>query len=313
MALRGSWIAVDIIGTNQGKDIFVHSAGGAKVAKTLRRCALALGLDKRGEAVVRAVVEQTLQGRAVPEVDGLHVETHEVVASDGTPVGLLVWVGDQEPSARPIYNGWVMDMRAMTTRTSGDNPALIGDGRVADEERHIQYLFTYLNPDDVWYLIGAYSDVMAGEDGLFLEGHWSLRPAGQWVHFWSSGRVHLLDDEGGRLVYGLTLHIPEREIFESNIGALVRYSGATLLLVEARDKIPLTTAGRLAPLSENQVNQVLAQVDVDILSTSIDNPLEQKIEIDSTQFLASTFPLHSSRENHGDPVAIILLAPEESR
>src|SRR5690606_33595996 len=109
-----------------------------------------LGLDKTGEAVVRAVLSAALEGRSIPQVDGMHIETHQVDASDGTPVGLIAWIGTDKPGPRPTYNAWILDMAAMTTRTTGDNPSLIGDGREANEERHVQYLFTYLNPEDAW-------------------------------------------------------------------------------------------------------------------------------------------------------------------
>lgn len=33
--------------------------------------------------------------------------------------------------------------------------------------------------------------------------------------------------------------------------------------------------------------------------------------IDGVPFIAASFPLHSSREKHGDPVAIILLVEEK--
>ncbi|WP_233284464.1 hypothetical protein [Prescottella equi] len=126
MAIQGTWICVDIIGSRHGGDVFIHSGAGARVARPLARCAKGFGLDKKGEAVVRAVIEAALAGREIPKIDGLYVETHQIDTSDGTPVGLVVWVGVQPPTPRPVYNGWVLDMQAMTTRTSGDNVDLYG-------------------------------------------------------------------------------------------------------------------------------------------------------------------------------------------
>lgn len=308
MAIQGTWIAVDIIGSRHGGDIFIHSAAGARVAKTLRRAANSLGLDKRGEEVVRAVINAALDGREIPKVEGLHVETHQVDTSDGTPVGLIVWVGTQQPTPRPVYNGWVLDMQSMTTRTSGDNPSLYGDVREADEERPIQYLFTYLNPEDVWSMVGGYYDALTGDDGDLIESYWSLNPAGVWVHCWSSCRLHRPAGGDTRVLKGLTLQLPHRDLFESNIASLIRYSNATLLLVESRHKIPLTTAGRHAPLGEERIAQVLDQIDLAALANpAAPEDAEQKLDIDGIPFIASTFELHSARENHGDPVAIVLL------
>lgn len=310
MAISGKWIAVDIIGSQQRGDIFIHSAAGERVAKPLGR-AKALGLDKTGEAVVRAVITAALEGHSIPKVEGVYVETHQVDASDGTPVGLIVWVGAGRPDPRPTYNAWVLDMAAMTTRTSGDNPSLIGDGREADEERHVQYLFTFLNPEDAWNMVGGYYDALTGEDGMLIDSYWSLRPGDAWVHFWSSCRLRVRENNQ-RVLYGFTMQLEKRELLEANISSLVRYSNATLLLVEARHKIPLTTVGKLAPLGEQRIAQVLEQVDLDKLA-HVDAPedAEQKIEIDGVPFLAASFPLHSAREHHGDPVAIILLRDDQ--
>ncbi|KLL95123.1 hypothetical protein NJ76_29940 [Rhodococcus sp. IITR03] len=311
MSLAGKWIAVDLIGSKLGNDIFVHSAAGERVARPLHR-AKALGLDKIGEMVVRAVVTAAMEERAIPKVEGLHVEAHQVDASDGTPVGLIVWVGQQKPTPRPTYNTWVLDMAVMTTRTNGDDPSLIGDGREADEERHVQYLFTYLNPEDAWNMVGGYYDALTGEDGMLIESYWSLRPGGTWVHFWSSCRLRVRENNQ-RFLYGLTLQLDKREMLEANISSLVRYSNATLLLVEARQRIPITTVGKLAPLGEQKITQVLEQVNLaELAKADVPEDAEQKIEIDGTPFLATSFPLHSARERHGDPVAIILLVEDQT-
>ncbi|MGO4205263.1 hypothetical protein AB4Z09_26705 [Rhodococcus sp. TAF43] len=200
----------------------------------------------------------------------------------------------------------------MTTRTSGDNVDLYGDVREADEERHVMYLFTYLNPEDVWSLVGGYYDALTGDHGDLVESYWSLQPGGEWVHFWSSCRLHLADGGATRILHGLTLQLEDRK-FESNIASLIRYSNATLLLVEASHKIPLTTVGRHAPLGEDRVSQVLSQVDLAALADpEAPRDAEQKLEIDGVRFVASTFALHSSREKHGDPVAIVLLVEEDA-
>lgn len=311
MALSGKWIAVDVIGSQLGNDIFIHSAEGERVARPLKRAAKALGLDKTGETVVRGVVTAALEGRSIPKIEGMHIELHQVDASCGTPVGLIVWIGTDKPTPRPTYNAWILDMAAMTTRTSGDNPSLIGDGREADEERHVQYLFTYLNPEDAWNMVGGYYDALTGDDGMIIDSYWSLRPGGTWVHFWSSCRLRVRENNH-RVLYGLTLQLEKRELLEANISSLVRYSNATLLLVEARHQIPLTTVGKLAPLGENRISQVLEQVNLDLLAhPDMPEDAEQKITIDGIPFRAASFPLHSTRESHGDPVAIILLVEEQ--
>ncbi|MET9489830.1 hypothetical protein [Nocardia sp. NPDC006630] len=103
-----------------------------------------------------------------------------------------------------------------------------------------------------------------------------------------------------------------REI-ESNIASLVKYTNATLLLVESKNRIPLTSVGRLAPLGEGRISQVLEQIDLQGLSTPQDSEgSEQRITIDGQPYLAAKFALHSAREKHGDPVAIILLVEDQT-
>ncbi|WP_245720014.1 hypothetical protein [Nocardia uniformis] len=312
MALPAMWIAVDLIGTELSDDLFIHSAAGDRVARPLRRCANKLGFDRAGETVFRAVVDAAQAGRELPVVDGVIVDTHRIDAADGTPVGLVVWVAHRPSGPRPTYNAWVLDMTAMTTRTSGDDPSMIGDGREVGEERHVQYLFTWLNPEDAWSMVGGYYDALTGDDGLLIQSHWSLRPGGtDWVHMWSSCRLRVGRDDH-RTLYGLTLKLQSREV-EANIASLVRFSRATLLLVEAKNKIPITTVGRLAPLGEQRIADVLGQVDLDKLANpQSPESAEQKIRIDDQPFIASTFALHSARERHGDPVAIILLVEDQA-
>lgn len=313
MALPAAWIAVDIIGTQLLGEVFVHSAAGERVARPLRRIAYKLGFDRAGEAVFAAVIDAALSGRTIPPTEGLVIETHQIDASDGTPVGLIAWVANATPTPRPTYNVWVLDMTVMTTRTSGDDPAMIGDGREAGEEKHVQHLFTFLNPEDAWSMVGGYYDALTGNDGLLIDSYWSLRPQEQWVHMWSSCRLRVTDDGTQRTLYGLTLKLDHREIFESNIASLVRYSQATLLLVEAKNKIPITTVGRLAPLGADRISQVLDQVDLNELAAPDSGEgIEQKIRVDEKAFTAAKFALHSAQEKHGDPVAIILLLEDQA-
>ncbi|WP_225730973.1 MULTISPECIES: hypothetical protein [unclassified Nocardia] len=313
MALPATWIAVDVIGTQLSKEVFIHSAGGVRVARPLRRVRTNLGFDRAGEVAFSAVVEARLEGRPLPAVEGLVIETDLKMASDGTPVGLLVWMAATPPTERPTYNVWLLDMTAMTTRTTGDDPGLIGDGRAAGEERHVQHLFTFLCPEDAWRMCGGYYDALTGDDGLLIDSYWSLRPAEHWVHMWSSCRLRVTAEGAQRTLYGLTLVLRERENFESNIAPIVRFTKATLLLVERRNRIPITTVGQLAPLSESKVGQVLDQVDLEELaSPDAEDGIEQKISIDGEPFIATKFALHSAQERHGDPVAIILLTEDKS-
>lgn len=312
MALPGRWVAVDIIGTKLSEDVFIHSAGGERVAKPFRRCARQLHFDRIGETAFRAVVYAALAGRELPKIDGLVTDVYQIDASDGTPVGLIVWMAAKPPTERPTYNAWVLDMTAMTTRTSGDDPSLIGDGRGDGEERHVQYLFMWLHPEDAWSMVGGYYDALTGDDGMLIQSYWSLRPQGIWVHMWSSCRLRV-GVEGNRTLYGLTLKLDHRDNMENNISSLVRFSAATVLLVEKQKRIPITTVGKLAPLGEQRIAQVLEQVDLDELTIDpAEEPVEQMIEIDGRPFVAAKFALHSSREQHGDPVAIILLREQHS-
>ncbi|AYF78160.1 hypothetical protein D7D52_34895 [Nocardia yunnanensis] len=311
MALPGEWIGIDIIGTQLGGEVFVHSFAGERVARPLARVRQKLGYDHKGEQVVTAIVAAKLEGRELPAIPGLHVETHQIDGSDGTPIGLICWIANTPPTKdRPTYNGWVLDMAAMTTRTSGDDPSLIGDGREAGEERHVQFLFTFLCPEDAWGMCGGYYDALTGDDGLLIDSYWSLRTADPWTHMWSSCRLRV-SDEGARTLYGLTMVLKERKDFESNITSLVRFTKATMLLVEKKNRIPLTTVGRLAPLGEARISQVLEQVDLDHLgSPDSGDGVEQAVTIDGQPFTATKFALHSAQEKHGDPVAIILLTED---
>lgn len=312
MAISGTWLAIDVIGTKLETDVFVHSADGKRVARRLDRCASMLGFDKAGEKVVRAVARAKIAGEEVPTVPGLFIESHHIDAADGTAVGLILWVGEREPDERPTYNAWILDMAALTTRTSGDDPAMIGDGRETGETRHIQYLFTWLNPEDAWAMVGGYYDALTGDDGILLDSYWSLRPGGtEWVHMWSSTRLRV-SASGARTLYGLTLRIKHREI-EANIASLIRYTNATLLLVEARERFPITTIGARAPLGEERIKQVLDQINLDKLArVDSDEPVEQRLTIDGESFLAAPFELHSAQGKHADPVAIILLLEDQT-
>ncbi|NKY53944.1 hypothetical protein [Nocardia vermiculata] len=313
MALPGEWIGIDIIGTQLGGEVFVHSFAGERVARPLQRVRQKLGYDHKGEQVVSAVVSAKLEGRELPAIPGLHVETHQIDGSDGTPIGLICWIASTPPTKeRPTYNGWVLDMTAMTTRTSGDDPSLIGDGREADEERHVQYLFTYLCPEDAWSMCGGYYDALTGDDGLLIDSYWSLNPpeAHQWTHMWSSCRLRVSEADQ-RTLYGLTMVLKERKDFQTNIATLVRFTQATMLLVEKKNRIPLTTVGRMAPLGESRVAQILDQVDLDHLgSPDSSEGADQPVTIDGQPFTATKFALHSAQDKHGDPVAIILLTEE---
>lgn len=53
MALPAKWIAVDIIGTRLGEDVFIHSAGGERVARLLRRVASKIGFNRAVSAPSR--------------------------------------------------------------------------------------------------------------------------------------------------------------------------------------------------------------------------------------------------------------------
>ena len=312
MALPALWIAIDVIGTSLSGDIFVHSASGERVSRPLRRCASQLGFSRAGEAAFRSIVAAALADRELPALDGLVIETHRVDAADGTRVGLIVWASASPAGERPVYNAWVLDLATMTTRTSGDDPAMIGDGRRAGEQRSIQSLLTWLNPDDAWTIVGIFYDALTGDDGLLIEGQWSVRPAGaDWVHMWTAGRLRVSEDNQ-RLLHGLTVKLVSREI-NANIAMLVRYSGATLLLVEALYRIPLTSVGRMAPLSEDHTAQVLAQLDQAKLSCPTDpDGAVQAITIDGEPFTASIFPLSSARLKYGGPVAVVLFRSEEA-
>ncbi|MEU0541162.1 hypothetical protein ABZ319_14945 [Nocardia sp. NPDC005978] len=311
MALPAGWITIDVIGTRLTGDMFVHSAFGNRVARPLRRCANKLGFDRNGELIFRAVAEAELHGTEIPATNGLFVDVHRLTAADGTWVGLIMWVSATPPTPRPVYNAWVLDLATMTSRTSGDDPSLVGDGRRPGEERSIQSLLTWLNPEDTWSVVGLYYDALTGEDGLLIEMDWSLRPHDtQWVHLWSTCRLRVSADSR-RTLYGLTLQLVSREI-EANIAALIHYSRATLLLVEARFRIPLTSVGRLAPLGEDRTAQIMAQIDLESLADPEDpEGSEQAIRIDGQPFTASIFPLRSARPRHGDPVAIVLLHQHE--
>lgn len=310
MAWPGVWIAVDIVGTHLSGEVFVHSAAGDPIARPLRECADQLGLTDADEAAFRAVVEAALTGHEILSGDGIVVETHRIDAADGTPVGLIVWADPRPPTARPVYNAWVFDVAGMTSRTSGDNPGLIGDGRAPGEERHIQHLFTWLNPEDASSWMAVYYDAHTGVDGTLLQLYWSLRPGGrEWVHLWSSCRLRV-SDSNHRMLYGLTVELASREV-ESAIAPLVQFSRATLLLVEAGTRTPITTVGSLAPLGESRIAQVLDQVDLEKRSEpGVFDSVEQDIRIDGVRFTASTMALTSVQGRRGAPVAVVLVPGE---
>ncbi|MBF6329066.1 hypothetical protein [Nocardia transvalensis] len=309
MHLPRCWVGIDVVGTRLHGEIFVHSAGAQRVARPLRRVASRLGFDREGERLFTHIAERALAGGAVEGTcseSGIECRVHWIMAADDTPVGLILWVAPPPIAPRPVYNCGMLDVERVTTRTTGDGVGLIGDGRRPGEERPVRDLLRWMNPDDAPHFVSMYYDVLTGEEGTVAEAYWSVQPAGKdWIHFWTAA---VLGPPGPdrRIVYALTVQLPHRD-FDTRLGNLVRYTNATLVLVEASNKITVTSAGELAPLDEDRLAQVLAQIDIDgIAAAPSGAPVEHAITIDQDPFLAAAFPL-SNVQKRPAPVVILLV------
>jgi hypothetical protein len=304
MRVPNQWIAVDLLGPS-GRNMLVHSAGGAKVAKALRRVdASELGFDETSRRIFTAYAD-SLRSDTDTAIDlpddlgNLRIEHHLLTAADGKNITAIIWFGDTEPTPRPTYNAWVADLFNFTTATTGDDVKLIGDDREEGEERHGQHLFRYLNPEDAWRMMGGYYDAFTGDDGLYVDANWTLNVPDNPVHFYSGCRLVVTDTT--RLLYGTSMQIAARPDYQSNIATLVGGGDRTLLLFEARGPQPLTSVGAEAPVSPEFYESVMKQVD-------LKSPGQAEITVEGKEFTAMLFPLHSVQEQHGDPVAILLTA-----
>ncbi len=316
MQLPRRWFGIDVIGTRLREEIFLHSADGQRVARPLRRVGSRLGFDRQGEELFTAVVTDAL---ADPPVDrircegGLECHIHWIMAPDDTAVGLIIWLAAPPVPDRPIYNSWILDLRKVATRSGGDNLALIGTDRLPGEERPIRDLLRHTNPEDAGEFLALYYDARTAKEGAFTEAFWSVRPAGDWVHFWSSTNIVGSAESDRAAVYGLTAQLRDREL-DTRLGTLVRYTNATLLMVDARNRVTVTTTGELAPALEDEqlLGRVLDQVDTDrVLTSSTDSVVEQTISIEGDRFRAASFSVTSDRKRVDGPVAILLVPAAE--
>ncbi|MFI5778971.1 hypothetical protein [Nocardia sp. NPDC051570] len=312
MHLPRCWFGVDVIATLLREEIFIHSAGGQRVARPLRRVASRLGFDRQGEDLFTAVVRDALAGPAVDRVraeGGLECHTHWIKAPDDTSVGLIVWLAAAPVQIRPVYNSWILDLHKVATRSGGDNLGLIGSDRLPGEERPIRDLLRHTNPEDAGEFLSLYYGARTGKEGAYTEAFWSVRPGDDWVHFWSSTNLVGSADSGRATVYGLTAQLRDREL-DTRLGTLVRYTNATLLMVDAQNKVTVTATGELAPALEDEqlLEQVLAQIDTDrVLAATSDSVVEQTIAIEGDQFRAAAFSVTNARKHIDGPVAILLV------
>ncbi len=313
------WLGIDIIGTMLHGEIVIHSAGGKRVARRLGRVASKLGFDYRGETLFRGVLADVLAG---PRIDcvrtegGIECRTHWVSASDGTAVGLVIWLAPPPVAVRPVYNTWMLDLRRLVTFGGGDNLELYGVDRRVGEGKPIRALLQHMTPDDAPAFTRALYAMGAEREGAIADVAWSLRPDDKnWVHWWSASTV--LGTPGQRrAVYGLTIQLPHRDV-DTRLGTLVRYTGATLLMVDVHTHEVVNASGDLADAlitDEQRMASVLGQIDLGRLinAASTNDIVEQAISIEGSLFRAALFPMSAGPVQPGSTIAI-LLVPASAR
>jgi hypothetical protein len=312
MQLPRCWFGVDIIATLlRRNEIFIHSANGQRVNRPLRRVASRLGFDRRGEHLFTGVVKDVLAG---PDVDcirsegGLECHTHWIKAPDGTAVGLVIWLATPPVEPRPVYNSWILDLQEVATRSGGDNLSLIGTDRLPGENRPIRDLLRHMNPDDAGEFLTLHYDATTGPEGTIAEASWSVRPADHWVHFWSTANAVGAADSSRRTVYGLTTQLSYRQL-DTRMGTLVRYTGATLLMVDVHNMVTVTTSGELTSVLDDDriLAQVIDQIDPDRIPATSGTAVEQVITIEAERFAATAFAVTSTQKRPNIPIALLLV------
>jgi hypothetical protein len=316
MRLPKIWIGVDVLGTQLKGTIVMNSAGGQRMPGRFRKEGKNLGFDRDGEALWTELVTRELEANHGREdktlsTGGVEFHTHWIIAPDQTPVGLVVWLAEGPVAPRPVYNSWILDLERVTTRSGGDDLASIGDGRQVGEERPIRDLLRWTNPSDAPRFLALYYDALTGDESTVAEARWSVRPndIGPWTHFWSAARVRFPDDSG-RTVYGLTMKLSDRTDLDRSLGTYRRITGATMLIIDAERRVPISNTGPLAPLTEEQIRYVLEQVDLALILDAADE--EQVIWLGDTKYLVSGFPLPTVQRRPVTPAAIILVPAQQT-
>ncbi|MFI6173551.1 hypothetical protein ACIBCN_42705 [Nocardia sp. NPDC051052] len=317
MDLPRLWVGIDLISTRLHSEIVVHSAGGQRVGRRLRRVARKLGYDHSGEALFRGVVADVMNG---PQLDharaeaGIECRTHWITAADGTAVALLVWLAPPPVTPRPVYNSWIMDLRRLATAPDGDDLELYGVKRTVGEYKPIMGVFRNLNPDDAPAWTALIHNAGHQREGVTIDAAWSIRPDNNWVHFWSS-TTNLGAPQPGRAVYGLTVQLPHRDL-DTRLGTLVRYTDASLIMVDVRTRCVVAGSGDLADAlltDEPRLARVLTQIDLDRLVVAPANGVvEQTISIEGSLFQAALFAMPAGSLRPGSLFAI-LLSPASDR
>lgn len=312
MDLPRLWVGIDLIGTRLHGEIVVHSAGGQRVARRLRRIAPKLGYDHSGQTLFRGVVADVMNG---PQIDharteaGIECRTHWVTAADGTPVALLVWLAPPPVAPRPVYNSWIMDLRKLATSPDGDDLELYGVKRTVGEYKPIMGVFRNLNPDDAPGWTALVHNAGHEREGVTVDAMWSIRPQNNWVHFWSS-TTNLGAPRPGRSVYGLTVQLPHREL-DTRLGTLVRYTGASLIMIDVHSRYVVAGSGDLADAllaDEPRLARVLTQIDLDrLIAAPANEVVEQTISIEGSLFQAAVFAMPAGPVQPGSLIAILLV------
>jgi len=316
MRLPQRWVGIDVIGSRLHENIIVHSVGGERVARRLGRAQTRLDCDTEGRRLLAGIVQAALDSGDYTDrcsVDnGIECRLHWIIAPDGVAVGLVVWLGEGPAPKSPVYNSWILDLQAVTTRSGGDNLALLGDGRRTGEEHPIRHLLQWMVVDDARQFVGLYYDALTASQAMLVEAHWSIDPHGngQRTHFWSAANV--TGDPAHRSeVYGLTVELRERNAApHSTLDNLARAVTATLIMVDGRHRYVVTATGPLScQFGERQYHQILDQIDIDAYLAATDGrTIERTITIDGESFSASAFLVDSAQQGKPSPIAIVLNA-----
>ncbi|MFJ4654088.1 hypothetical protein ACIP5Y_22715 [Nocardia sp. NPDC088792] len=315
MRFPKTWICVDVLATRLARgDIVLHSAGGLRVAKKLRREGMALGFNLDARVLFEGLVEDALASGVHADRestrDGIEYRAHWMLTPDQVPVGLVVWLGPGPVPPRPTYNTWILDIEAVATASAGDDLSSIGDGRAVGEYRPIRDLLQFMNPDDVQEFLSLYYAARTGPKGTRAEAYWSLLPTGAagFTHFWSSAMVVEPD---ATHVHGLTVKLPSRDYLSQSTRAMIT-AGSTLVIVDPGTRVTVTVWGKLRAMfaDDRVVRDLLGQLDLDAISAARSALIGTTVTLAGAVFHASAFLMPTEGRKPVRPLAVMLYAAD---
>ncbi|MFB7837845.1 hypothetical protein ACWIGW_44555 [Nocardia brasiliensis] len=347
MRLIRTWIGVDVTATRIRGDIssgkiVIHSALGRRQNRLIRRwtdrvneeelrAGRDVAIDDEGRNLLAGLIADQLApvfaqldnhvgpgdlefADRADALGGLQWRAHWIVAPDGYPVGLVVWLAPGPVADRPVYNSWIMDLDAVTTRSGGDDLSIIGTDRRPGEARPIRDLLAHANAADVNGFLALYWDASTAPKGTLAETMWSIKTpsATTWVHFLSTAYSGIGPSEA--TVYGLSAQLPTRpEGLDLTLRQMTRVPETSLVLIDAERQVVLHAAGALRDeLDALRIAELIEQTQLSrwldgSSSATTDSPwFEGMVSIAGRDYYATAWPLPSVQQKPVRPAAIML-------